>query len=565
MKHNIFGNIKRIVENPFLLLLLVIAVLMVPNVALCFTENYAVLWKAVNILLPAGFYAVFMSASRRTGLMTLFAIPFMILAAFQIVLLYLYGESIIAVDMFLNVATTNIAEVNELLSNLLAAILTVVLLYIPVISLGVSSIVRHKRLNPQIRKKTLLTGCCAAAAGGILALTATFTGTKGEFHRDVFPVNVCCNMAEAVHRTRQTAHYLETSASFTFNAHKDISGNEREIYLFVIGETSRAMNWQMCGYERSTNPRLSADTAAVFCTHAISESNTTHKSVPMLISALTAENFDSIPYCKSIITAMKEAGFHTRFFSNQQANRSYTEFFGNEADDVRYCDFSSATHPYDSVLLDWLSEAVADTVHQRQFIVMHTYGSHFLYRDRYPKEFARFKPDNAITATEANRADLINAYDNTILYTDNLLSDAIEILKSAGCRSAMLYSADHGEDIFDDERGRFLHASPTPTYYQLHVATLVWLSEEVGASDPYMMQSLRRNAMKFVSPQKSLFHTAMRIAHVESPLVDRKLSLVDSCYTPKEAVYLTDLNMAVPLEESGLKGNDRNLLKKILN
>ena len=173
---------------------------------------------------------------------------------------------------------------------------------------------------------------------------------------------------------------------------------------------------------------------------------------------------------------MKEAGFHTGFFSNQAPNNSFTELFGNEADNVRYTDFSTANHPYDSSLLPMLRQALADTTHAKKFIVLHTYGSHFLYRDRYPREFAKFLPDDAIDANAGHRNDLINAYDNTILYTDSFLADAIGLLRATGCKSALLYSADHGEDIFDDQRERFLHASPNPTYH-LHTLTALVISQ----------------------------------------------------------------------------------------
>lgn len=81
----------------------------------------------------------------------------------------------------------------------------------------------------------------------------------------------------------------------------------------VIGETSRALNWQLYGYERETNPLLSRQTGLIAFPKVLTESNTTHKSVPMLMSGATACNYDSIYHQKGIITAFKEAGFRTAF------------------------------------------------------------------------------------------------------------------------------------------------------------------------------------------------------------------------------------------------------------
>ena len=126
--------------------------------------------------------------------------------------------------------------------------------------------------------------------------------------------------------------YNQTSENFTFKARATHPEDKREIYIMVVGETSRAMNWSLYGYGRETNPQLSnMDGITSFC-HVLTESNTTHKSVPMLLSQVSACNFDSIYYQKSIITAFKEAGFQTAFFSNQRYNHSFIDFFGMEAD-----------------------------------------------------------------------------------------------------------------------------------------------------------------------------------------------------------------------------------------
>lgn len=558
---NILTYLRRFFGDSRCLVLWVLTALIVPNIVLNFTEMTSMLWKIANIAVPLGVYSMFMSVSRRTGLMALLALPLMIFAAFQLVLSYLYGESIIAVDMFLNVVTTNVAEATELLSNLFVAIAVVVVLYLPPLVWG-AVLYRRLRTPNAFRSKMAASSIVLLLTGAVSASQASVSEPDRTFHREIFPVNVICNLHEAVRRASQVNDYPATSKDFSYDAASCRTVDEREIYLFVIGETARSCNWQLGGYGRCTNPRLSQEKNVVFCPRAISESNTTHKSVPMIMSMVSSENFDSISSCKSIITAMKEAGFRTHFFSNQAPNRSYTEYFGNEADDVRYTDFSHSEHPYDTELLPMVMDAVTDTVHRKHFIVLHTYGSHFLYRDRYPKNAAVFLPDDAIDANPGNRKALINAYDNTIAYTDMFLADAIDVLKRSRCRSALLYTADHGEDIFDDARERFLHASPNPTYWQLHVGMLLWLSETIAESD--LMATLRRNAQGCVSPQKSMFNTALEIAGVSTPWFDASKSLANPSYSFGDAVYLTDLNQAVPLDKSGIRNTDMERLRDVM-
>lgn len=561
------GNIlRRFFGNPPVLAVWVVIALIVPNFALNITENYGVMMKFANIFLPLGTYMVLISLWKRIGITTYLFLPFMVLGAFQLVLLYLYGESIIAIDMFLNVVTTNMSEATELLSNLMISILVVIVLYLPPLIVAGIYIYRKKFLSKRFRRSFSAWGVGLLLCGVLLVTINACSEKPESITRDIFPINVIDNMRMAVNRYDATERYHTTSAGFTYNSHRaNVNDDEREIYVYVIGETSRALNWQLAGYERQTNPMLSKVRNLVFFNKAISESNTTHKSVPMLMSFACAENFDSINCYKSIITAMKEAGFYTRFFSNQAPNRSYIEYFGKEADDVRYTDYSAVPHPCDGELLPMVVDAVNDTIHPRQFIVLHTYGSHFQYNDRYPVDKAFFKPDRVVKANVSERSTLINAYDNAVRYTDEVLGSIISCLDNLGCKSAMLYSADHGEDIFDDDRKRFLHASPIPTYYQLHVAMFAWLSDELDKCHPEYLQTMIVNSKKCVSPQKSMFNTALELTGVKADRLKPTRSLVNPRYRYEDPVYLTDLNEAVPLYESGVKDCDKRKFDSLLN
>lgn len=539
--------------------------LIVPNVVLSVTDGLPPLAAAVNILLPLGVYLLLMSAWKRTGAMVLLMLPFMIFAGFQIVLLYLYGGSVIAVDMFLNVVTTNVSEATELLANLLLAMAVVIILYVPAIVWAVVSLIRKQTVGKPFRRKMAVTGGIASGAG-ILCLGGALLFSPGyNFVYDTFPVNAASNLIEACHRYDETSRHDILARDFSYGSKPTRPADEREIYMMVIGETSRSANWELAGYERPTNPGLAATEGVVFFPRSISESNTTHKSVPMLMSFASAENFDSIASYKSIITAFKEAGYRTAFISNQKRNRSFTEHFGNEADSVVYLtDGVNEGHPFDMEVVPVVRGIVSDTTAVKQLIVVHSYGSHFMYRDRYPGEFSFFMPDNTVDASPSRRKELINAYDNSIRYTDAFLTALIGELRAQNARSAILYAADHGEDIFDDSRNRFLHASPKPTAWQILQATLLWLSPELTEENPEMAEALRNNASSRISPQKSLFPTAMQLAGIESPLVVDSLSLVSPAYSPAPPVYLDDLNRALPLNSCGLAPEDFTVLAPIL-
>lgn len=461
--------------------------------------------------------------------------------------------------MLLNVVTTNPGEVSELLGNLSAAIITVVILYVPTIAYAIYLTIRKKQLasRPTRYRQVSLMGI---ACGSALLICSHACDKNYSINKDLFPVNVCDNVVIAIDRYIKTNNYPETSRGFSYNAKSTRPTGQKEIYIMVIGETARAGNWQMFGYKRPTNPELTKQEGIVGFSKVLTESNTTHKSVPMLMSSITAENFDSIYYRKSIITAFKEAGFHTSFFSSQQRNRSFIDYFSDEAHETEYLSDYTLQN-LDEALIEKMNTTISRNRRDKQFIVLHTYGSHFNYSERYPETMSKFLPDNATDASPAHREELINAYDNTIIYTDHLLSTIINSLKQhTDADIAMLYVSDHGEDIFDDSRNRFLHASPTPTYYQLHVPMILWMSDSYREKYPSHWFAANINKNRNISSSASVFHTLLHIAGIESSFHNCHNTLTDANYTEPERIYVNDRNEALPIQDCGLKTTDKEIL-----
>lgn len=237
-----------------------------------------------------------------------------ILRGFPVSAALSFGQSIIAVDMFLNLVTTNSSEALELLDNLIPAIVLVVVLYIPALVLATVSMIRKRKLPESFLRRERKRSWIALAIGILSLGSAFWLDNRYELKSDLYPANVCYNIALAFQRTARTQNYGETSKDFTFNARATHSADRKEAYIMVVGETSRAANWSIYGYGRETNPELSKVGGLTAFGHVLTESNTTHKSVPMLLSAVNANDFDSIYHQKGIITAFKEAGYRTAFF-----------------------------------------------------------------------------------------------------------------------------------------------------------------------------------------------------------------------------------------------------------
>ena len=348
----------------------------------------------------------------------------------------------------------------------------------------------------------------------------------------------------------------------------------------VLVYTARSHNFSLYGDPRETNPLLSKTPGIIAFPDATTQSNTTHKSVPMLLSAASAEDFERLFHEKGILAAFKEAGFHTVFISNQQPNHSFIDFLGEQADEHYFLkteDASKGNH-YDEDLLKKLDEILPEADaslsghyrYRKLFVVLHTYGSHFNYQERYPRSFAYFKPDSRSEAKPENRQDLLNAYDNTIRYTDYILHGIVERLqkweklqakalaktqaKTLGATSqptsAMLYTSDHGENIFDDDRRLFLHAAPKASDYELHVPFIIWTSEGFGKQYPGAWKALGENRTKQVQTSLSAFHTMLGIGGIRTPYRLDKYSVASGKYHPTRLLYLDDHDEAILQEDA---------------
>ena len=555
-----------------------VVALLLPNIALCFTERLSFWACGVNVLLPLALYMWFFSIARCPGKMVWWAFIFIFFAAFQLVLLYLFGTGVIAVDMFLNLVTTNAGEAMELLDNLAPAVVGVFVIYLPLLVLGIIHIRKKHQISAafqhHVRKWVMEVGGI-----GLFCLLACYVAVDDYCMRNqLYPVNVCYNLYLAFERNAASENYREASRDFKFDARSEHDAEAPEVYVMVVGETARAHNFSLYGYLRDTNPLLSKTPGIIAFPDATTQSNTTHKSVPMLLSAASAEDFERLFHEKGILAAFKEAGFHTVFISNQQPNHSFIDFLGEQADEHYFLkteDASKGNHydagnHYDEELLKKLDEILPEADasssshyrYRKLFVVLHTYGSHFNYQERYPRSFAYFKPDSRSEAKPENRQDLLNAYDNTIRYTDYILHGIVERLqkwekvqaKTDGVysqpTSAMLYTSDHGENIFDDDRRLFLHAAPKASDYELHVPFIIWTSEGFGKQYPGAWKALGENRTKQVQTSLSAFHTMLGIGGIRTPYRLDKYSVASGKYHPTRLLYLDDHDEAILQEDA---------------
>lgn len=548
--------VSALAHNQERLYILFCVVLMVTNCCLLITERMNIYARFAYLLIPLAAQMLLLAATKKPGIFFLILFPKIILDAFQLVLLKLYGNSVIAVDMFLNLVTTSATEAGELLGSIAPVIIFMLIIYIPSICFAVVSVRNGMAIKKRFRKRALITGS-ALLSLGIAFLAAAKCHPDGfRVKYGLYPNNVIYNLDFAIKKWHRINDYAATSRDFTFEAARcdSLRGNGREIYVLAIGETARADNWGLYGYSRNTTPMLDTLPGLLKFEDALSQSNTTHKSVPMLLTPASAENYALTYRCKSLITLFKEAGFKTAYLTNHEYHHTFMAHYFKEAD-IAVSVKNPARNSHDIEMLEPLRKIV-DTTSSNLFIIVHLYGSHFNYTQRYDSADAVYKPDVAENISKRYKKELVNAYDNSIISTDRILYRIIETIREQDCISLFLYTSDHGEDLFDDKRNRFLHASPVPTFYQIHVPFVAWSSGCYREHYGKKWQNMVANKALPLSTSSAVFHTLADLASIETKYLNSELSLCSENFRAVPRRYLTDHEESVRIDELPLTKYD---------
>jgi len=308
--------------------------------------------------------------------------------------------------------------------------------------------------------------------------------------------------------------------------------------ILVVGETARSINFSLNGYERDTNPGLKNREVFSF-TDVQSCGTNTAESVPCMFSHLERENYSRSEAGKyeNVLDVLQRAGVQVLWRDNNSgskgvADRVIFQDLANAADRT----LCSTEECYDEILLKDL-----DTVLQQNtgdiLVVLHQKGSHGpAYYKRFPEKFARFLPQcTQDNVQDCDPTSIVNAYDNTILYTDALLSQVIDILKEQQYATAMLYVSDHGESL--GEKNIYLHGLPyaIAPKEQKHVPMIFWGSDMFLREKGIERQSLTAGLHAPLS-HDYLFHSLLGLFQVATEAYRPELDIFHRTVTPSGTV-----------------------------
>ena len=304
------------------------------------------------------------------------------------------------------------------------------------------------------------------------------------------------------------------------------------LLVLVVGETVRAQNWGLNGYARQTTPQLAA-LAPLNFTDVTACGSATEVSLPCMFSPWGRTHYDKdrIRHSQSLLHVLDHAGIATLWRDNQTGCKGVCEglpFESFEHGTVR--GDCTAEGCMDDVLLSGLVDRM-DRQRGDAIVVLHQLGNHGpSYYARYPGTFKRFTPAcETAELGDCTLQQVVNAYDNSILHTDDFLAKAIRLLAQRHDRdTALVYVSDHGESL--GENGLFLHGVPYAIApdTQIKVPLVMWLSSGLAANRGIDMACMRARARRPAS-HDNLFHSVLGLLQVRTNEYDPQRDLFKGC------------------------------------
>jgi lipid A ethanolaminephosphotransferase len=490
---------------------------------------------AFGLMILAAFNIVLTLLAFRPVLKPVLTLIFMISAGVA----YFMAQYGVLIDtgMLRNFAQTNATEVRDLLS--IKLLVYIVLLGVLPSFLLWKTPVSYRRWHRELLSKVLVSVASVAVIGGVALVNYQGLSSLFRNHHELRLMVVPSNYigASAGYLREQVVSARQPFVTLGEDAQRNPAlqtHGRKSLTVLVVGESARAENFGILGYDRDTTPKLSKEAGLIAFTDVHSCGTETAVSVPCMFSDMGRKNYNAskAKNQEGLLDVLKRAGLDVIWRDNQSGCKG-------TCDRVTLDDVSNLKDPVlcansecrDEILLQGLQHFI-DTLDKDTVLVLHQMGSHGPeYFKRYPKEYERFTPvceSNALN--NCSRESIVNGYDNTLVYTDHVLSTLIDLLRSNQGKvdTAMLYLSDHGESL--GEYNLFLHGTPymLAPEQQKHVAMLAWFSDSYQKSYSVDANCLQQSREKPLS-QDNLFHSMLGLLEVKSKVYNQDLDMFAGC------------------------------------
>ncbi len=438
-------------------------------------------------------------------------------------------------DMIRNILQTNQREANDLIT--FSGVTWILILGILPSILLIRANILYRPFFKEVSFKVLIAVISIVTIGIIAAISykdyAAFGRNNRQVVRLINPINyIHATLRYYKKQALLNKEFVHIDPLASYQPYPD---EAITVFIIVLGETARSMNFSLNGYSRNTNPKLSQQDVISFKDVA-SCGTATATSVPCLFSNMSRQNYDAdkVSYTDNLLDLLKNTNYQILWRENDDGCKGVCNRVPTEdmvaLNNSKYCD---GTVCFDEVLLDGLEDYLKK-VDRDAVIVLHTIGSHGpTYYKRYPDAFKIFTPTcETAEIQNCTQESIINTYDNTIAYTDHVVSGAIDILKKfPNFESGLLYVSDHGESL--GENNIYLHGIPyrIAPKEQTHVPFILWLSELMQKEDHLDVACLKKEAETSAISHDYFFHSLMTLMEVQSNTYDAALDLFAPCRT----------------------------------
>jgi lipid A ethanolaminephosphotransferase len=448
--------------------------------------------------------------------------------------------------MIQNILKTDTREAKELISWSLAGS---VLLWsvLPVVFIWWVRIEHAPLLRSVLVRVGSMAGALVVAAVSVLLVSRDLTSLMRNQHEirylitpGNFIYGLIQNAARGARDVRAPRELVGTDARLIRVA---MAEHKPRVLVLVVGETVRAANFSLMGdYARTTTPELARLDVLAF-RDVTSCGTSTEVSVPCMFSQWGREDYDErrIRNAEGLLNVLAHAGYAVKWIDNQSGCKGVCQGQGIEyqkIDPKSAPDLCDADECHDGVLVRRLEAELAH-VEKSTVIVLHMMGNHGpAYYRRYPPEFRRFTPDCATAELRTcSREQVVNAYDNAVLYADHVLAGLVGTLaKARALDTALLYVSDHGESL--GEHGLYLHGMPysIAPKTQTHVPMVAWLSPSFAADSAVDTRCLRAKSGDALS-HDNLFHSVLGLLDVETRVYQPARDIFEDCRGGAGAAY----------------------------
>lgn len=319
------------------------------------------------------------------------------------------------------------------------------------------------------------------------------------------PSNLVREIHCVVRQVRDIKLHKFDSKDFEYNAYQKEKQERQEIYVLAIGESVRYKNISLNNaYERETTPMLRMLSNIDLYSNYYANATLTQHAIPMLLTQATTYNYHEHFYEKSIAAAFSGVGYRTALVSHraQLMNNGYHDYLAQDFDTLIFVEHDSLIAP--------IVRALA-TNEKKLFIVTHYLGNHMFYTNR-TDDCLKWRPDYNADPKAKSDSLFLNAYDNSLLYTDKLLSEFVSILDRTNAVCSWLFVSDHGEYISPKVSGHGHTYHPTKDEY--HVPLMVWYSDEYKEAYPEKVANMIKHKDEPVSADH-VFWSVLDMAGIE--------------------------------------------------